>query len=363
MAVTTFPLIAAGWRAAVGWRPETDYGYAPFNTSGSPLAYNWVGAVQSMRATVDKQPIFVYRMDGSTSFPAYLLKGQRNVDFSITYWPQNIGGPATVQTYPIPQGDGTSGILWDMINAIGTPAGGSLVLPTTGISHAFIIKDFDTGAMYTITGAIANTVTISGKIGAALEVTVNYWCQNIVNGIPNNGASPPLPLVSFPTDSGNVPFYFSQEAVNFNTSVVAPQALTFTATITNNLSRVPMFGTDVIRSIPTLTRKADGDITATFALLSDVNYESKVPPTATYSTPPDTTTYTDIDTTLSGLAQQTIRVILGTKGAPSATSGTKCYIDFIGAVLPKIDLTVPIADRVAVDLPWTATQAFVHVNI
>lgn len=347
MSVTSFPLVAAGWRAAVGWLAEVDYGMAPAGIISAPQAYNWVGAVQSMRGTVDKQPIFVYRMDGSTSFPAYILKGQRNVDFSITYWPQNIGGGAS--------GDNTQGILWDMINAIGTPAGSSLSPPVTGISHAFIIKDFDTGAVWTVTGAIANTVTISGKTNAALEVKVDYWCQNIIRALPA--------YVTFPSDPGNVPFYFSQESVIFNqqsSPTIAPQALTFTGTITNNLSRVPQFGTDVIRSLPQLTRKADGDMTATFATLSDVTYEGNVPATAETYIPP--TTYTDPDTTLSGLAMQTIRIILGKEGAPSATSPTyTAAIDYTGAVLPKIDLTLPIADRVAVDLSWTATGAAVKV--
>jgi hypothetical protein len=343
-------------------------------------------------------------MDGSTSFPAYLLKGQRNVEFTITYWPQNIGGGTS--------GDHTQGILWDMINAIGTPAGGSLSPPVTGISHAFIIKDFDTGAVYTVTGAIANTVTISGKTNAALEVRVDYWCQNIMRVLPA--------YVTFPSDPGNVPFYFSQESVIFNqqsSPTVAPQTLTFTGTITNNLSRVPQFGTDVIRSMPTLTRKADGDMTATFATLSDVTYEGYVPnlqsttttgttstvladttqtfvasaliggiltyitgpaaglqqtitangahsiTTAAFSPAPDASGdvyVVDFDTTLSGLAQQTIRIILGKEGLPSATSPTYTVaIDYTGAVLPKIDLTLPIADRVAVDLPWTATGAAV----
>jgi hypothetical protein len=349
MSVTTFPLVAAGWRAAVGWLAEVEYGMAPAGIISAPQAYNWVGAVQSMRGTVDKQPIFVYRMDGSTSFPAYILKGQRNVDFSITYWPQNIGGGSHGVN---PLADGTQGILWDMINAIGTPAGSSLSPPVTGISHSFIIKDFDTGAVWTVTGAIANTVTISGKTGAALEVKVDYWCQNIMQTLPA--------YVTFPTDLGDVPFYFSQEAVQIPSGSVAPQALTFTATITNNLSRVPQFGTDVIRSLPTLTRKAEGDMTATFATMADVALETNVPATAETYTPP--TTYTDLDTTLSGLAMQTIRVILGKFGLPSATSPTYIsVIDFTGAVLPKIDLTVPIADRVALDLPWYATGASVHV--
>jgi hypothetical protein len=311
---TTFPLIAAGWRAAVGWYGESTYGTAP-----TSVQYKWVGAVQSMKGTIDKQPIFVYRMDGSTDFPAYLLKGIRNVDFTITYWPQDIA------------------IMVDQINQLGLST----------VSHSFIIKDFDTGNTYTVTGAIANTVRISGRTGQALEVEVTYWCQNILWGSGNAG----LPSgATFSSDPGNVPFFFSQESVQIPSATPKPQTLTFTATITNNLQRVPQFNTDVIRSIPTLTRKADGTITATFAAMNDVANESNVP----YEFTAGTTPYVDTETAPSGLSQQTIRVVLGVNGV------TTYYLDYTGAVLPKIDLTIPIADLVALELPWTATGATVH---
>jgi hypothetical protein len=198
-------------------------------------------------------------------------------------------------------------------------------------------------------------VRISGKTGGALEVEVTYWCQNIIWGSGDTG----LPLgVTFPTDPGiadptNVPFYFSQESVQIPTATPQVQALTFTGTITNNLQRVPQFNTDVIRSIPTLTRKADGTITATFATMSDVPNESNVP----YAyTAVRTTPYVDTETAPSGLAQQAITLKLGYK----SSTATTYYLTYTGAVLPKIDLTLPIADLVAVELPWTATGATVH---
>lgn len=314
----------------MGWYPEATYG-----TAVPSVQYHWVGAVQSMKATIDKQPILVYRMDGSTDFPAYLLKGVRNVDFSITYWPQDIA------------------LLLDDINNIGLST----------VSHTFIIEDFDTTNTYTITGAVANTVTITGKTANALEVTITYWCQNIIWGTGVAG----LPVgVTFSADPLNTPFFFSQESVQIPSGTPQVQALTFTGTITNNLYRVPQFGTDVIRSVPTLTRKAEGTLTATFASINDVPNERNVPYeyTAVRTTP-----YLDPEQLLtpptpSGLSQQTIRLILGLQGAganypPTPAVGTVFYLDYAGAVLPKIDLTVPISDLVAVELPWTATNATV----
>jgi len=304
---TTFPTIASGWRAAVNWKPETIYGVAP---TGVP--YNWVGDVQEFHGVIDKNPILVYRMDGSTDFPAYILKGQRNVDFTVTYFPQDIN------------------LLTDVINNIGT---------ASAVSHSFIIKDYDTGALWTVTGAMPNTVTISGKTGQAMSVEVAYWCQNILLGNPAG--------VSYASDPGNVPFFFSQESVQIPSGVPQPQTLTFTGSITNNLQRVPQFGTDVIRSIPTLLRKAEGSLTATFAQLSDYPNESNIP---------YTTAYTDTETDPSGLTGQIIRLLLGT----NASGPTSFYLDYTSAKLPKIDLDTRITDLVALELPWTAQGASVH---
>jgi hypothetical protein len=325
--VTTFPLISAGWRAAVGWYPEATYG-----TAVPSVQYYWVGAVQNLKATIDKNPIFVYRMNGNTNFPAYLLKGQRNVDFTITYWPQPLSNTGVLSDL---------GLLVDDINNIGINT----------VSHSFVIKDFENGNVYTVTGAVANSVRISGKTGAALEVEITYWCQNILDGLPTG--------VTFPNDPGIatpvcIPFYFSQESIQVPAGTPKAQALTFTATITNNLQRVPQFGTDVIRSIPTLTRKADGTLTATYDTIDVAGSygfanESKIP---------YTTAYADTETAPSGLSQQEISLKLGTLSLPA----TNYYLNYTGAVLPKIDLTTPIADLVALSLDWTATNAAVSLT-
>lgn len=303
-----FPTVASGWRAKVGYAAEVDYGFAPTSTT-----YGWVGAVQELHGIIDKQPVLVYRMDGATSLPAYLIKGQRNVEFIITYIPQDIS------------------LLTDVITNIAAS-------PPT--SHSFVIQDTDTSAVYTVTGALANTVTIQGRTGQPLMVTVDYWCQNILSVLPSS--------TLFHADTAVVPYYFATESVSF-TGTAQPQALTFTATITNNLKRVYQFGQDYVRTIPTLTRKAEGNITATFVNFSDVTNETKVLASAQADTSP--TTYTDPDTpatTASGLSQQSIAILL-------TGVGVNHTLTFTGAVLPKIDLDTKIDDIVALSLDWTAT--------
>ena len=308
MTGTTFPTIGSGWRAAVNWSPEAVYGEAPTN-----LAYTWVGAVQSFEGDVDKQPILVYRMDGSTDFPAYILKGQRNVTFTITFWPQDIN------------------LLTYCINYVGTSSAASL---------SFIIKDYDTGETWTVTGCVANKITVNGKTGTPLSVEVDFNAQNILRGGLPTGAT-------FSSDTGVVPFFFSQETVYFNNSTPQPQTLTFQGTITNNLSVVPQFGTDIIRSIVSLTRVAEGQVTATFASLADYYNEGNIPWYTQYP-------YTDMETDPTGLSPQTIVLLLGVNG------DTNFYLTFSNAKLPEIDLTYPIADLVGVQLPWTAQAVTVQ---
>jgi hypothetical protein len=332
MVGTTFPLVAAGWRAAVGWYAETQYGLAPTGVN-----YNWVGACQELHATIDKTPILVYRMDGATDFPAYILRGQRNVELVITYFPQDIA------------------LLTDTINNVGT---------TNAVSHSFIIHNYDTNTSYTITGCIASTVTVNGSVGDPLSVTVDYWGQNIMLGLPSG-----ITTSNFPTDPGiadptNIPFFFTQESVQIPSLTVKPQTLTFTGTITNNLQRVYQFGQDYVRTVPTLLRKAEGSLTATFDSFTTGTYDegfqylANILPTAQSSGSNNETTYTDPETAPSGLSQQVISLLLGLK----SSGPTSYFLNYTGAVLPKIDLDTKITDLVALALEWTGTGAAVATS-
>jgi hypothetical protein len=325
---TTFPLVASGWRAGVTWAPEAQYGLASVTTGD----YKWVGAVQEIHATVDKQPILVYRMDGMTDYPAYLLRGQRNVELVITYVPQDIN------------------LLNDVINQVGT---------ANAVSHTFEIYNYDTQTYYLITGCIANTITINGTTGDKLSVQVDYWGQQI-----SQPSSPPIVYTSFPTDPGtadatDIPFFFTQESVQVPSGTPKPQTLNFTGTITNNLQRVFQFGLDYVRVIPTLLRTAEGTLTATFDAFDTgtydqgYQYEANVLPTAQATGSNNETTYTDPETAPTGLSQQTISLQLGvTNSGP-----TTYYLNYTGAVLPKIDLDTRIDGLVALVLEWTATGA------
>ena len=338
---TVFPLIAAGWRAAAGWAEEGQYGFAP-----ATIPYTWVGAIQEIHATIDKQPILVYRMDGMTDFPAYLLEGQRNVELVITYFPQDIT------------------LLTDVINNVGT---------SSAVSHSFVIYNYDTQMAYTITGCIAATVTVNGQAGESLSVVIDYWCQNIMLGFPggvttlagwegNGGALPVDPGIADPT---NIPFFFRQEDLEIPTGTPKPQTLTFTGTITNNLQRVYQFGKDYVRTIPTLLRKAEGSLTATFDSFTTGTYDegyqyaANILPTAQSVGSNNETTYTDPEAaTPSGLSQQNISLLLGLK----SSGPTSYYLNYTGAVLPKIDLDTKITDLVALSLEWTATGAAVGTS-
>ena len=194
---TTFPLIAAGWRAGICWAEEAQYGLASVTAED----YTWVGAVQEVHATIDKQQIEVFRMNGVTDFPAYLLEGQRNVEIVVTYWPQD--------TLLLLQG----------IDNIG--------LNTNSLT--FVVYNYDTATYYVLTGCIPKTVTITGNVGEAMEVQIDYMCQNLM--VP---ASPPIVYGDFPTDTGVVPFYFVENGVQVPAGTQKPQVLTFTATITTN---------------------------------------------------------------------------------------------------------------------------------
>jgi len=405
---TTFPLVASGWRAAICWAEEKQYGLAPAYNSGSPN-YFWIGAVQEIHVTADKQPILVYRMDGESSFPAYILEGQRNLELVITYWPQDIA------------------LLALGVNDINISG---------ATSASFVIYDYDTGTYYTVTGCMVNTVTVNGATGEALEVQIDFWCQNIqqstvVAGVTTSASStiltdtnlslqtnvligytlmyltgpaasqtrtitanssdtittaafspaptvgggdqfqvisyPPVLYPDFPSDTGVVPFYFVEESVQIPTGTPKPQTLTFTGTITNNLQRVYQFGQDYVRTIPNLLRTAEGTLTATFDAFQTgiydrgYQYEANIPAVAQGTGSNLETTYVDPELAASGLSQQNISLLLGENypGNSRANSPTPQYLNFTGATLPKIDLDTKIEGLVALSLDWTATGACV----
>lgn len=323
---TVFPLVAAGWRTGTCWAIETQYGLA----STTAVDYTWVGAVQEIHATIDKQQLEVFRMNGTTDFPAYLLEGQRNVGLVVTYWPQD------------------TQLLLQGIDQVGISTN----------SLTFEVYNYDTATYYVLTGCIPKTVQVTGNTGEALEIQVTYSCQNLM--VP---ASPPIVYTDFPTDTGVTPFYFVENSVQVPAGTPKPQVLSFTATITTNIQQVYQFGLDYVRTIPTLTRTATGTLTATFDAFDTGTYDegfanlANIPPTAQAAGSNSETTYTDPENAASGLSQQCLSIRLGIAYVGNLRNGspTVYWLNFPGAVLPTIDLDTKITDLVALQLTWEST--------
>jgi hypothetical protein len=231
-----FPLIASGYRALLNYKVETSYGTAPTST-----AYNWYGAVQSWTATEDKKAFLVYRSDGSIAsrYPSYILQGTREIDVEVKYYPQDIN------------------VLTDMINNVTGDA------TTSPKSHTLLFKHFDiqqqgsgTIGEYYATGAVADRITIAGRTGMPLEVTINYMCQDFFESLPSGATFTSV-------DPGTVPFFFKNESLSVGGGVLA-RTLEFNETITNNVKRVAQFGQYFIRAEPVQIARAQGTFRVTF---------------------------------------------------------------------------------------------------
>lgn len=224
-------IIATGYRSKVAYQNETIssgiYGQIPINTT-----YKWIGAATEVVAHLDQQPIIIYRLDGISRFPSYILQGARQVDLDVTFFPQDIT------------------LLNDVIN-----------FPQSN-SHTFGISYTDINQGVTVNGAVANTIRFEGRTGQALATTVSYYAQNISNSSPTG--------ITYPTDPGNNPFYFTGESVSFAGTTMT-RVLQFDATVTNNLQRVYQFGQAYVRAIPRLNARIEGTLQVTFADMSDFN--------------------------------------------------------------------------------------------
>lgn len=241
-----FPLIAKGWAVASQFAIESSYGTPPaYVGSGNP--YKWIGSVQTTTVTEDKKPILVYRSDGTVSsrFPKYILQGARQIDVNITYIPQNVNA---------------------LLSAIGT---WNTTLPS---SHtiAFAAEDIaqqgsGTQGLWYATGCIANQVTINAKIGQPLSVSIDYYAQDFFEGLPDS-----LTYSEFQGDTGVVPFFFKNESLSINSTVLA-RTLDFQETISNNVERIYQFGQYYVRTAPTLEARVQGTFHETFQSTDGTN--------------------------------------------------------------------------------------------
>jgi hypothetical protein len=228
-------IIATGYTAQVAYNEETTYGTAP--TSG----YKWPGQVTEVTGTLNQNPIVIWRLDGLSRYPQYVLQGPREISVDMTFIPQDVV------------------ILQDMIQTSALTTANQTQYPVA--SHSVILNYINVNQGFTFAGLRANQVKIDGKAGDALKVTVNYWGQNVTSGIPI------LPT-AYPTDPANTPFYFSNESVTLN-GVLAPRVLDFSVTVSNNLERVYQFGQPFIRVLPPKEGNVTGSMTVTFENLND----------------------------------------------------------------------------------------------
>ena len=239
-------ILATGYRAQIGYISETTYGVAPTSST-----YKWLGAVQSLSVNINRNPYIIYRLDGVSRFPGYILPGQREVEVDLVVNPQDIN------------------LLADVINnPVSTP-------------ESFIVQWNDVNQAVVIYGNRANTVKFVGKTGNAFEVDYTFWAQNLSTSLPSN--------VAFPTDPGSTPFYWTLGSVTVSGSTDL-NVIGWDCTITQNLQRVFIFGQDFIRVLPPLNAQVEGTVTVTFQDLSEVtrvlNF-SNVP--LTFTLGPDST--------------------------------------------------------------------------
>ena len=222
-------VIATGYQAQIAFAKETTYGTSPTSS-----AYSWYGQVEQASITVDRQPIVIYRMDGSTPYPAHILYGTRKVDTTVDFYPQDVGA------------------LTDMINNV------------VSSSHSTVINFGNIGQAYTAFGGKANKVTFTGAMNAALKCQIAYQNQNVSTSAPVG--------ITYPSDPGNTPFYFATESISLSNSLNV-KVIDWNVTITRNLQRVYQFGQDYLRVLTPLVATATGDFTVVledFTELSDV---------------------------------------------------------------------------------------------
>jgi hypothetical protein len=222
-------VIAAGYRAKIGYALESTYGVSPTSTP-----YSWYGPVNEARIDVNRNPIIIYRMDGQTAYPAYILPGQREVNTTVTFYPQDYL------------------VLNDMINNV------------VSASHSVAIQFTDINQSYTSYGGKANTVRFTGNINAPLEVEMAYYSQNVTTSLPTG--------VTFATDPGNTPWYFVSENVQLPSPTQDVKVIAWDATVTRNLSRVFQFGQDYIRVNEPLVATATGNLTVVVQDYTELNY-------------------------------------------------------------------------------------------
>lgn len=304
----SFPIVATGYRSAAQIAVESLYGTPPtYAAVGNP--YKWMGAIQQITVTEDKKPVLVYRSDGTISsrYPKYILQGAREIDCSITYWPQDVNALAS---------------------AIGT---NTSTLPS---SHTIAFAAVDitgqgtgTEGLYYVKGAVANQITVQARTGQPLSVTIDYYCQDFVeNALPGG-----LSYAHFQGDTNVTPFYFKQESFSVDGNPLI-RTLDFQETINNNVARIYQFGQYYLRAAPPLLARVQGTYHGTFQSINEsgVNLD-------------DLSWVTD-DSDTTGITPHAISLLLGTGHSMSHVTGKFHYVQ----------IPTRITDYIALELHYDA---------
>jgi hypothetical protein len=220
-------VLATGWQSQIAYANESTYAVPPTSST-----YSWPGVVDTVTATLDQQTIVLYRLDGTTRFPAYLLQGAQQMTVEVGYYPQDV----TLLTALVN-------------NAIST-------------SLTWALNYTNVGVPVTIVGSRSNTVAIQGTTGQAIKVTANMFAQTMSQSLPTG--------VTFPSDPGTTPFYFANTTVQLN-GVTIPRVLNFRFTISNNPERVYQFGQPYVRVLPMKNATVEGTLNVTIQDASDIN--------------------------------------------------------------------------------------------
>jgi hypothetical protein len=224
-------VIGAGFRTRLGWLPE-----ASFNTVPTSATANWFGQVQQIQETLNQNIVEVYRLDGETRYPAYLLQGQRAPSLSIEYYPQDISFLSSLLS-------------------------GTYATPST--SYDVFVDNVDTATGLTWSGLKMASIAIKATMGDPIDVTVSMQGANSSGVVPAN--------ISYATDYASTPpMYFASAAVWFGSTLVS-RVIDFTMTINATVQSVYQYNTPVLQDIVTTTGQALGTMQITWENTNDYN--------------------------------------------------------------------------------------------
>jgi Phage tail tube protein len=326
-------ILATGYSADINYAVEgnnagknslgasgTGYGFA----SNTITDYKWPGLVSTLTGTLDQKPIIIYRLDGQSRYPQYVLQGGREVELVVEYIPQD------------------NNVLDDMINNVVTTSH-TWVLAYKNSSATFGTSTYP---CFTFFGCRANQIDIKAAAGDKFVATVTYWCQDVTQGLPSCFSS----LSTFASDTGKVPYFFSNESISLN-SVPVTRALTLSMTVAHSLVRVYQFGQPMIRAVPATEGSVTGTMNVTFSTADDFNHVLGVETSPSGTLPANASAGAGQSVSASGPAWSLINqgpfvMVVDTVQGKNFT--------ITNLVFQKIPLPAKPEDLVLVDLDFTA---------